>query len=72
MRLTPKEVVAYLATHSIHIDADTVRAWCNRGLRKPRSRGGRHVLKSVRVGGRILILQTAVESFIPHLSHVQE
>lgn len=72
MRLTPKEVVAFLATRSIYVSDDTVRSWCTRGVRHPNKPKARHILKSNRIGGRILILQTAVQAFIPNLGHVQE
>lgn len=71
MRMTPKEVVAMLAIHEIYVDVDTVRAWCSRGVLRAKPPRTRQVLKSSRVGGRILILETSVRAFLPMLKQAR-
>lgn len=72
--MSPKEVVAFLSARRIYVIDDTVRAWTTRGVscRTQKGKRTRKVLKSDRVGGRILISRVAVERFIPSLVHVQE
>lgn len=72
--MSPKEVSAFLFRHEVYVTADTVRAWASQGIldRTSRRQGKRKILKSRRIGGRILISKIAVERFIPGLVSVQE
>ena len=72
--LSPKQVVAFLASRGIFVIDDTVRAWTCRGVadRTGRSRNKRKILAAYRIGGRIHISKKALISFLPHLKHVQE
>lgn len=65
--MSPKEVSAFLLRHEVYVTADTVRAWASHGIldRTSGRQGKRKVLKSRRIGGRILISMVAVEKFIP-------
>lgn len=66
--LSPKEVVAILAERGIEVTDDTVRNWCRLGIQNEKRPESRYKLGSVRIGGRIYVITSELEVFIPLLT----
>jgi hypothetical protein len=64
--ITPKEVVLILKRKGIEVTTDTVRNWCNKGLKTKRPEAS--CLGSIRIGGRIMVLRADLVSFLPVLA----
>lgn len=58
--LTIKEAVGYLRSKGYPVCADTIRKWCNNKVPRKRSR-----LRHHRVGGRIYINPSVLDSLLP-------
>jgi transposase-like protein len=66
--LSPKEVVTLLLKQGIEVTDDTVRNWCRLGLQNEKRPEARYKLGSVRIGGRIYVLRSELEVFVPLLA----